>query len=129
MSVPRPSAWSKRQNSDALRKACVETLGIRRKIFRRSFASPSNPKWPITNVAILGGGITGLASAYFLARSRPNIPITLFEKSDRLGGWLHSTAIDVGTGQVVFENGPRTLRANIPNGMITLDLVSSSQDF
>lgn len=34
--------------------------------------------------AIIGGGPTGMAAAYFLGRE--GIPVTLFEKSDRLGG-------------------------------------------
>ena len=34
--------------------------------------------------AIVGGGPTGMAAAYFLARA--GIPVTLFEQADRLGG-------------------------------------------
>ena len=75
------------------------------------------------NIAILGGGITGLATAYFLSRSLPYARITLIEASSRLGGWLHSKQVDVGNGKVVFEQGPRTLRPTAPNGLITLDLV------
>ena len=75
------------------------------------------------SVAILGGGITGLVSAYYLSRLRSDLQITLFESSDRLGGWLHSTSVDVGTGKVVFEQGPRNLRPSQPNGTLTLDLV------
>ncbi|KAI4281414.1 MAG: hypothetical protein L6R38_003715 [Xanthoria sp. 2 TBL-2021] len=75
------------------------------------------------NVAVLGGGITGLASAYYLAQQLPKAHITLFEGSSRLGGWLHSKQIDVGTGNIVFEQGPRTLRPSRPNGWVTLDLI------
>ena len=75
------------------------------------------------DVAILGGGITGLASAFYLSETLPNAKITLYEGSARLGGWLHSTSVNVGNGTVVFEQGPRTLRPNTPNGMVTLDLV------
>lgn len=35
-------------------------------------------------VAIVGGGPTGMAAAYFLARA--GAPVTLFEKADKLGG-------------------------------------------
>ena len=77
-------------------------------------------------IAVLGGGITGLASAYYLSRSLPNAKITLFEGTSRLGGWLHSKQVDVGNGRVLFEQGPRTLRAVAPNGLITLDLVCLS---
>ena len=76
-----------------------------------------------TDIAILGGGITGLASAYYLSRFLPDANITLFEASSRLGGWLHSKQVNVGTGKVVFEQGPRNLRPTNPNGLVTLDLV------
>ncbi|KAL8860401.1 MAG: hypothetical protein Q9178_003060 [Gyalolechia marmorata] len=77
----------------------------------------------VFNVAVLGGGITGLASAYYLAQQLPNAQVTLIEGSSRLGGWLHSKQIDVGNGKVVFEQGPRTLRPSRPNGWVTLDLI------
>ena len=77
----------------------------------------------VKDVAILGGGITGLASAFYLSKQLPEARITIFEGSSRLGGWLHSKRVDVGNGSVVFEQGPRTLRPNVPNGLVTLDLV------
>lgn len=89
--------------------------------FRRHHATPTTKELP--TVAVLGGGITGLASAYFLSRDLPNAKITLFESSSRLGGWLHSRSVDIGSGNVIFEQGPRNLRPTIPNGLVTLDLV------
>ncbi len=94
---------------------------------RRHYVSPNIfPGFALdgASVAVLGGGITGLVSAYSLSLARPDLKITLFEGSNRLGGWLHSTSVDVGTGKVVFEQGPRNLRPSWPNGHITLDLVS-----
>lgn len=81
----------------------------------------------VKDVAIIGGGITGLASAHFLSKAAPNTRITLFESGDRLGGWLHSEEVDVGNGKVLFEKGPRTLRPTAPNGILTLDVVSSPE--
>lgn len=78
----------------------------------------------VTDIAVLGGGITGLASAYYAAQRLPHSKITLFEGSSRLGGWLRSQQVDVGNGKVVFEQGPRNLRPTRPNGWVTLDLVS-----
>lgn len=82
----------------------------------------------VDDVAVLGGGITGLASAYYLAERLPHAQITLFEGSSRLGGWLRSKQVDVGSGKVVFEQGPRNLRPKRPNGWVTLDLVSTHRD-
>lgn len=86
-------------------------------------AETRNRAQEVKDVAILGGGITGLVSAFYLSKQRPDIRITIFEGSSRLGGWLHSKQVDVGNGNVVFEQGPRTLRPNFPNGLITLKLV------
>lgn len=79
-----------------------------------------------TDVAVLGGGITGLASAYYLSNEFPNARIVLFEDNSRLGGWVKSERVDVGNGNVIFEQGPRNLRPSIPNGLVTLDLVGAS---
>jgi len=48
------------------------------------------------HVVVVGGGITGLVTAYRLARTSNGMPVdvTLLEASDRLGGKLHT--IDVG---------------------------------
>lgn len=87
--------------------------------------STSNIEREATDIAVLGGGITGLASAYYLSRLLPDAKITLFEASTRLGGWLHSKQVNVGNGKVVFEQGPRNLRPTNPNGLVTLDLVGN----
>ncbi|KAG4035244.1 hypothetical protein MFRU_001g00150 [Monilinia fructicola] len=76
-----------------------------------------------SSVAVLGGGITGLATAYYLTQMAPHLKVTLYESSDRLGGWLRTKYIDVGDGEVVFEQGPRTLRPNTPAGYVTLNLI------
>jgi hypothetical protein len=65
-------------------------------------------------VAILGGGLTGLTTAYYLASvAKSSTKITLYEASDRLGGWIRTdrVPVDVGgkKGTVTFERGPRSL--------------------
>lgn len=105
-------------------KPCYFTHRSRVQILSHSYATVCGIKPNIKEVAVIGGGITGLASAHYLTRCLPDTPITIFESSDRLGGWLNSTSVDVGSGKVIFEQGPRNLRPTVPNGLITLDLVS-----
>lgn len=82
---------------------------------------------PPGSFAILGGGLAGLTSAYYLSKGLPpgsSATITLFEQSNRLGGWVHSS--DVGQNErCVFEGGPRSVRPKGLSGLMTLDLVSS----
>ena len=94
----------------------------------RCFATAASPPikeyhYPVTDVAILGGGITGLTSAFYLTQAFPYAKITIYEASDRFGGWVRSSKLDVGGKDVYFEHGPRTLRPNNPAALITLDLV------
>jgi hypothetical protein len=73
-------------------------------------------------IAVIGGGITGLTAAYILSKRR-DIHVTLYEASQRLGGWIQSKLVDVPGGRVLFEQGPRSLRPSIPNGFLTASLV------
>lgn len=87
------------------------------------YSSSSNT--PTTNapsIAVLGGGITGLATAYFLTQQVPRAKITLYEAGDRIGGWLESRRVEVEGGSVLFEKGPRTLRP-AQNGVLAARLV------
>ncbi len=59
-------------------------------------------------VAILGGGISGLASAYFLQKLKPDVEIVVLEKQARTGGWVHTCH----EGGFLFEAGPRALSRN-----------------
>ena len=52
-----------------------------------AYRSKITPPAPVTDgrkVAVIGGGPTGMSAAYFVGRA--GIPVTLFEKADRLGG-------------------------------------------
>lgn len=57
-------------------------------------------------VLILGGGITGLSTAWYLKKRHPKAEITLLEKENRLGGWI-KTGRENG---FLFEKGPRTFQ-------------------
>ena len=85
---------------------------------RRSSSEPV----PSNDVAILGGGITGLATAYYLTRELPKANIAVYEASDRIGGWLSSNRVPVKDGTILFEAGPRTLRPS-SNGVLSARLV------
>ncbi|CCE59517.1 Protoporphyrinogen IX oxidase, aerobic [Staphylococcus argenteus] len=55
-------------------------------------------------MAIIGAGITGLSSAYFLKQQDPNIDITIFEASNRPGGKIQSYRKD----GYMIELGPES---------------------
>jgi oxygen-dependent protoporphyrinogen oxidase len=61
-------------------------------------------------VAIVGGGISGLAAAYELARHHPEVAFTLYEASGRLGG-IVETVHEQG---FVIECGPDSWVAEKP---------------
>lgn len=86
-------------------------------------ANPT-PNIQAKNIAILGGGISGLATAYNLTKDIPFAKITIFEKQEKLGGWVDSEIVEVDDGSVLFEWGPRSLRPHLAgNGRATLQLV------
>jgi protoporphyrinogen/coproporphyrinogen III oxidase len=62
----------------------------------------------MTNVAIVGGGITGLTAAFYLQRH--HIPVTLYEASPRTGGMIQTTIRD----GFLAENGPNTILESAP---------------
>lgn len=66
---------------------------------------------PIT-IAVVGGGISGLAAAYALSQ-HPDVHVTLYEASDRVGGVLHTETRD---GWVI-EHGPESFLAMKPRGI------------
>ncbi|CAI7601567.1 unnamed protein product [Penicillium pancosmium] len=74
------------------------------------------------NVAVVGGGITGLTAAWKLMRDPKCTGITLYEKSHKFGGWMESEEIPVGDGKVVFEYGPRTLKWTTATGECMMDM-------
>nr|XP_039248289.1 protoporphyrinogen oxidase-like [Styela clava] len=78
-----------------------------------------------SRIVVLGGGVSGLSSAYYLARGllRRNVKydITLVEKN-KLGGWMQTE--NFGEDGPVFELGPRSLRTAGFVGMHSLILAS-----
>ncbi|NWR94950.1 PPOX oxidase, partial [Furnarius figulus] len=72
-------------------------------------------------VAVVGGGISGLAACYHLVRAPRPPKVLLLEASGRFGGWLQSTRTPEGA---VFEHGPRGVRPTGVVGAETLHMVS-----
>lgn len=59
-------------------------------------------------IIILGGGISGLATAWYCQKRYPEAQITLLEKKEALGGWIQTRR----DGGFLFEEGPRTFPWN-----------------
>ena len=85
------------------------------------------------DIGIIGGGVTGLTAAFTILQTHkfkyPSTPppkITIYESGPRLGGWLQSPTVKTpGGDEVVFEQGPRTLRTGSAASFTTLDLVGT----
>jgi protoporphyrinogen/coproporphyrinogen III oxidase len=103
---------------------------------RRKYVKAQNKKraTPKRQIAILGGGITGLTAAHYLARNAKNAHITLYEASDRLGGWIDGKTtkveIDGESTEVLMQRGPRMLRSGATtykyDDLVLYDVVSHS---
>ncbi|KAH7913111.1 hypothetical protein BJ138DRAFT_1082263 [Hygrophoropsis aurantiaca] len=79
---------------------------------------------PPSSIAILGGGLTGLSSAFHLSRRFPTAQIIVLNKQTRFGGWVYSDRVQLNNSDqgssVLLESGPRTLR---PNSRAVLELI------
>ncbi|RJE26468.1 Protoporphyrinogen oxidase [Aspergillus sclerotialis] len=69
---------------------------------------------PRFNAAVIGGGITGLTTAWKLSENARCSRVTLYEKSSRLGGCIQTESIPVDGGNVMFEAGPQSMRVKGP---------------
>ena len=65
------------------------------------------------DIAIIGGGITGLSAAYRLERLIPSARITLFEESGRLGGKIFTER----SGPYLLEGAADSFLARKPRGV------------
>ena len=68
-------------------------------------------------VMVAGGGISGLAAALSLLRGSSQLKVTLVEKSERVGGWLHTEVQD----GCWSDTGPRSIR--VQGGEQTLSIL------
>ncbi|OQE23186.1 hypothetical protein PENSTE_c009G06841 [Penicillium steckii] len=95
------------------------------RVGRQPFLTAIRSQRRAYNVAVVGGGITGLTAAWKLTQDSKCNEITLYEKSHRLGGWMESETIPVDGGKVVFEYGPRTLRWSRPAAQSILEMANA----
>jgi len=56
------------------------------------------------SIAIIGAGITGLSSAYFIKKLRTDVDVTIYESSNRTGGKIQTYRKDGYT----IELGPES---------------------
>ena len=70
-------------------------------------------------VVVIGGGISGLATAFYFRRTRPEAQVTVLEAAPRLGGTMVTREIN----GFRFEGGSNGFLSNKP---YTLDLVRDS---
>ena len=61
-------------------------------------------------IAVIGGGITGLAAAHRLNRLLPRVDLRIYEASDRLGGPLHTLR----TADATLEQGADSFLIKTP---------------
>lgn len=70
-------------------------------------------------IAIIGGGISGLTSAFYIHKEKPQWEITLFEKESNLGGKMNTANVE----GFLFEDGSNGFLSNKPD---TLELVKDA---
>ncbi len=67
----------------------------------------------MNRVVIVGGGIAGLAAAYRLAQTAPDLPVSVIEGEARLGGKIVTERVD----GFVIEGGPDSFLSLKPRGV------------
>ncbi|KAI0146800.1 hypothetical protein BJ166DRAFT_582953 [Pestalotiopsis sp. NC0098] len=114
--VQRLSASNERRRGYAVAPPSQQKQKQKQKKQQTQPQPPPPTPQPKQRIAVLGGGITGLTAAHYLARNAPNAHITLYEASDRLGGWIEGVRTNLDTveghdGEVLMQRGPRMLRS------------------
>ena len=75
--------------------------------------SPDSATRSVKRVAVIGGGITGLAAAQRLITLDDQVSVTLYEATDRLGGIIRTETAE----GYVMELGPDSFITNKPGGI------------
>lgn len=91
----------------------LEANAVPHRCARRSYATAPGSGLP-ADIAVLGGGLTGLTTAYYLTRFSPDARVTIYESQARVGGWIDTEKVQVttlaGTDETIrFERGARVV--------------------
>ncbi len=84
----------------------------------------SSTRQPTRRIAIVGGGISGLAAAHRLTELDPTIQVTLFEGSPRVGGILQTERID----GYLLERAADSFITTIPAGVNLCERLGLAED-
>jgi len=137
LSKPKGCGWLLRTRAGGLPIA-LAVHGLRAAQHGVRHAAPSRERRYSSqtpqDIAVLGGGLAGLATAYYLTRFSPSANITLYESSNRLGGWIDTKKVEVqtesgGVGHTLFERGARTIapsRGAVYDDMVLYQLVGAA---
>ena len=84
------------------------------------------------DIIVVGGGVSGLYSAYKLSKQYPKMTIKVIEKNDRLGGRIHTYKdktfqIEAGAGRISNKN--KTLLKLLDELDLIENLVPITNDF
>lgn len=106
-------AFQQRSRSSPLLSTPHATSHDTRQPRVRSYATLPENKVP-QDIAVLGGGLTGLTTAHYLTVFNPDANITIYEADERLGGWVDTERISVKTwdgkdATITFDRGARTV--------------------
>ncbi len=123
MAPPRPASLaagvSRRGRRTGFGARCTCAAPFSASASRRTANPRPKSATPPRTVAVLGGGLTGLATAHYLARLLPaSSRITVYEASSRTGGWIdsgppdapktppgHSPTLEAGARMVAPQRG------------------------
>ncbi|NWK83652.1 protoporphyrinogen oxidase [Staphylococcus sp. GSSP0090] len=80
-------------------------------------------------IAIIGAGITGLSSAYFIKKQRPDIDVTIYEATNRTGGKIQTYRKDGYTIELGPESylGRKQIMTDIANDIGLQDDLITNQ--
>jgi predicted NAD/FAD-binding protein len=85
-----------------LTEACDPGTAARRNVVQQDLVCEQEKPLRKLNIAVIGGGISGLSAAWLLSKRHT---VTLFEKSDAIGGHANTVDVDTASGPVPVDTG------------------------